>query len=417
MTEFKALDGIEYDVAKAGDLADLLSPPYDVISADARKLLADRSPNNIIHLLIPQAEGSLDRYEAAGRLIDRWRAEGVLADAGKAFYILEQSFRLHGESHVRTALLGRIRLGAWRESGVYPHEVTLPRPKADRLNLYRAARVQPGPIFTLAEDRDHVVADVMDRVRNTAPSREADGPEEAHDRIWKISDADTIAELEAAFSDEPLFIADGHHRYETALAYRNELAEASGLAADHPANFVLAAVVPMADPGLFMLPTHRLLKIDDPAAVDKAIAALEADYVVTRIEGANEAAFASTDTALYANGACYTLAMREEAARRLEGELGAVMAPLNVNTALRIILPRFFTDVQAAIDEERIAYTHEMTEAAASVDAGEADVALLMAPLPVETVAAVSRGGATLPPKSTYFYPKLPTGVVLNPLA
>jgi uncharacterized protein (DUF1015 family) len=272
--------------------------------------------------------------------------------------------------------------------------------------------LQPGPIFTLFEDNDGAARRVLDDTVVTAPFREAEGPEGARDRVWKITKPDSISALEVALAGERFFIADGHHRYETALAYREEISGGQALPEDHPANFVLAAAVPMGDPGLFILPTHRLLSLDNSTDVSAAVRTLEADYVIERGKEGGEAA-----VSIYAAGERYRLALRESARRELESELGPLMAGLNVNEVRHRILPRFFEDVDRAVAEERITYTHDTDEALGLVDSGSRDAAVLLTPLPVRTVAAVSAAGETLPPKSTYFFPKIPTGIVLNPLA
>lgn len=415
MPDFLALDGLEYNTRKAGPLDSLLAPPYDVISDGSRRALAERSRYNIVHLIVPEPAEGLDRYEAAGVLLGRWRAEGVLVPSGRAFFLLEQRFEVAGEELSRTALIGRVRLGPWRESGIYPHEFTLPRAKEDRLNLYRAAKVQPGPVFTLFEDSKSAVSSLMNGLKGAPPLYALEGPEGARDRVWKVTDAASVAALEEALGGERLFVADGHHRYETALAYRNEAAATAALPADHPANFVLAAAVPFCDPGLRILPTHRLLRMEGRPSLADALKALERDYSIESAGETDRRFLTDPSTgaiALYTPGTWHRLQPRETGGAAAPGAAGR----LNVSEVRERVLARFFDDVERAIAEERIAYTHEIDEAVALVDAGACDAAVILAPLSIEEMTAVAAAGEVLPPKSTYFYPKIPTGLVLNPL-
>ena len=415
MPDFLALDGLEYNTRKAGPLDALLAPPYDVINGELRRALAKRSPYNIVHLIVPEPAEGLDRYEAAGVLLARWRAEGVLVPSGRAIFLLEQRFEVAGEELSRTAVIGRVRLGPWRESGIYPHEFTLPRPKEDRLNLYRAATVQPGPVFALFEDSKSAVSLLMNSLKGAEPLCTVEGPEGARDRVWKVTDAASVAALEEALGSERLFVADGHHRYETALAYRNEASAHAALPADHPANFVLAAVVPFCDPGLRILPTHRLLRMDGRPSLAEALDALEKDYLIESAAEIDRRFLADPSTgaiALYTPGTWHRLQRRESSPAAAPGAAGR----LNVSEVRERVLVKFFDDVEQAVSEEHIAYTHEIDEAVSLVDAGACDAAVILAPLSVEEMAAVAAAGEVLPPKSTYFYPKIPTGLALNPL-
>ncbi len=416
----RPISGLEFNGNVAGPLARVISPPYDVIDEKQRKVLAARSPYNIVRLILPEAAAGMDKYAAAGALVRKWTSEGALVRTAPALYVIEQRFEVEGRELVRTAVLGEMRLSRWREAGVYPHEVTLPKPRADRLNLYRAARVQPGPVFSLFEDAGGAIASAVAEVKSAPPYREADGPEGAFDRVWKVSDA-AARRLCDLFAKESFFIADGHHRYETALAYRDEVAGGKPLADDHPANFVLMAAVAFDDPGLVMLPTHRLLCGDGEASVTDALDALSRDYDVTRGATVDDlkrvTAAPGASLGIYAGARSALVEMKSNARESFAREAGDLMAGLNVYEALERVLPRFFRDVKAAIAEEAVRYTHDFAEALARVDSGACRAAVILSPIAVRQMAAVASAGRTMPPKSTYFYPKLPTGVVVKPLA
>ncbi len=419
MSEFLAFDGLEYDTATAGALCRLLAPPYDAISPRLRSELAGGSPYNVVHVTLGEPADGLDRYQAAGRLVRRWRQEGALVRGGRAFYLLEQRFERGGESLVRTAIIGHVRLGPWGASGIYPHEVTLSKPKEDRLKLYCATQLQPGPVFLLFEEKDSRVYDYMRQLSQAPPSHTARGPEGADDRIWKITDAATIASLEESLAGKRFFVADGHHRYETALAYRDHVASCGRLPADHPANFVLAAAVSFSDPGLCILPTHRLLHLQDPARLPGALDTLEKDYRIEpagRMDSSADRGLSPGTIALYTPGRWRLLRLKDEARDRLSAGVGAAAARLNVIEVRYCILEKFFDDVDAAVADERIRYTHDIDEALRQVDSHSSEAAVILSAIQVSDMAAAAIAGELMPPKSTYFFPKIPTGIVQKPL-
>ncbi len=419
MVEFRALEALEYS-EEAGAFEDLISPPYDVIDAAARAKLAAKNAHNIVHVILPEASGGMDKYAAAGALVKRWRSDGVLVAGGRAFYVIEQTFASGGKKRVRTALLGQARLAAWREGGIHPHEVTLPKPRADRMNLYKATGVVPGPCFSLFEDAQGTVRALVEKIKTRSPYRVADGPEGSYDRIWKVTGEEETAAITEAFEGEDFFIADGHHRYETALAYRDELAKAGKLADSHPANFVLMGVVPFDDAGLVMLPTHRLLCLEGERSVTESMEALASDYEMEKVESLE--AFSRVDEqapapiALYDGKASYLLKMKAASRRAFVAEAGEVMAGLNVYEAREKVMGKFFGDVAGAIAAEHVKYTHSVQEALEAVDRKTCAAALILSPISVRQMAEVASAGRTMPPKSTYFYPKLPTGVAIKPL-
>jgi len=420
MVDFRPLEAFEYSPS-AGPLEALIAPPYDVIDPEMRRRLAAKSPYNIVHLSLPQPEGGLDRYSAAARTLARWMNEKVLVRSEPAFYVIQQEFQMGRGLFTRTGILGEVRLVPWRQ-GIYPHEITLPKPKEDRLNLYRATRVVPGPAFSLFADKSAELRSILTQVKSAAPYRVCKGPEGSVDTIWKVTGAAVPARISAAFAREDFFIADGHHRYETALAFRDELARMGPLPPAHPANFVLTCAVPFDDEGLVVLPTHRLLALDSPSAARDAIAALRADYDIDQADRLLLRDYDLVRTsvpspvALYADHAGHLLKIRQVSGDRFSRAAGSVMAAVNTYEVLKMVLPRFYGDVQQAVDGERIAYSHDAELAMCLVDSGQFQAAVILAPLGVRTVAQVASSGNVMPPKSTYFYPKLPTGVVVKPL-
>jgi uncharacterized protein (DUF1015 family) len=351
--------------------------------------------------------------------VERWKAEKAIVRSRAAFYVIEQTFEIGGRRLVRTGVLGQARLAPWGKGGIFPHEVTLPKPKEDRLRLYRATGVAPGPSFSLFEDAGGKVRAAMGEIKAANPYWTADGPEGSSDRVWKVTDGATIKGIEEAVAGEKFFIADGHHRYETALAYREELAAKGALAAGHPANFVLMCAVAFDDPGLVVLPTHRLLHLASQGTAQEGLRALEADYTIVRVaslDGFARGGAMPAGIAIYAGGGTYLLRMKGQARAAFVREAGEVMAGINTYEVLEKVLPRFFEDVGRAVAAEEVKYTHDLGEAAARVDSGASQAAVVLAGITVRQIAEVASMGRTMPPKSTYFYPKLPTGVAIKPL-
>jgi uncharacterized protein (DUF1015 family) len=345
----------------AGPLEALVAPPYDVISPEQRERLAAQSPHNVVHLTLPEDEA------AAGRLWREWRDDGALSDEPEpGYWWLSQDYvGPDGVARTREGLVTALRAEPYEDRVVLPHERTHRGPKEGRLRLLRETRAQLEPLFFLYEGEPPAAR----------PDREPDLEVELA-RLWRLPHDETG--IEDAFADRQLLIADGHHRYETALAYHEE-------AGTPESAYVLAVLVSLDDPGLMIFPTHRVFerepdaelptkeRLPDPAA---ALQALE------RVPSGRAAAV------LYRNGGAELAVDGDELDVRLVDRLG----------------------------HEGISYTPDWQEAVRAVDSGEAAVAVLMRPTRIEDVFVVAERGETMPQKSTYFYPKLVSGLLFLPL-
>src|SRR5579863_1342240 len=267
MADVRPLHGLRYTAT--ADLAALVTPPYDVIGPDAQAAYYDRHPANVIRLELgrdlPDDNDLDNRYTRAALTFAEWRLRGILGQDTLAFYLYEQRFTVNDVSLVRTSLLARVRLEPWEAGVILPHERTLSKPKDDRLQLLRACAANLSPIMALYDDPKGDVARRLTRVRKAKPVCVfTDDAGEEH-RLWLIGDTTVIERLAAEFARRVLYIADGHHRYETALAYRDEVRELRReLADDDAANFVLMALTAVEDPGLYVLPTHRIIHQAEP---------------------------------------------------------------------------------------------------------------------------------------------------------
>ncbi|MCC6626044.1 MAG: DUF1015 domain-containing protein [Chloroflexi bacterium] len=431
MADVRGLRGVRYDQARVGGVGQVIAPPYDVISPAEQAALAERHPANIIRVELPRAEPGeppAARYERAAATLRGWLADGTLrAEAQPAVYVHDHTFSHAGQRLTRRGLFAAVRLAPWSAGAVLPHEHTLPTPKADRLSLYRATRAQISPIFALYEDGDGAIGSVLEWTATARPALDtADPGGDAH-RLWVLSEPALLEELADLFAGRPLFIADGHHRYETGLAYRDErLAATPGAPDDAPYRFALMCLSDVADPGMIILPTHRLV-VGPPPAAAHVEAALRQVFHVEPLPAdiptpALLARLAERQTAhafgwVTAEGV--SLLMLKDAAFLAEwmpAERSPAWRGLDVAIQQVLILERAL-GISAATLEERIAYTRDADEARAAVAAGQAHLALLLNPTDLTGLLAVARAGDQMPQKSTYFYPKVPTGLVLHDLA
>lgn len=439
MADVRVLPGIRYT---SDDLAALVTPPYDVISPEAQARYYERHPQNIIRLELGRDEPGDDalenRYTRAASTFAEWRLQGVLAQDAPGLYLYEQRFAAQGHDYTRLSLLARVRLEPWEAGVILPHERTLSKPKDDRLKLYRACAANLSPIMALYDDPQGELAETFTEVRRTTPIADfTDEAGEGH-RLWLIPGAETALEIATFFRERQLYIADGHHRYETGLAYRDEVGQArKELLDDDAANFTLMALSAVEDPGLLVLPTHRLLR-DLSSARLNALDECLLDYftATTLVNDAGGAALmeqlaavsqpeAQTAFVLVRPEGALLLTLRDEgcdAMAHLEGAHAdasdawrrldlAILHELIFNRALGV------TDEQVRAGEH-VSYTRDASVAVQSVRerADGMQLAVLVNATPPAAIRDVARAGGRMPQKSTYFYPKLITGLVINPL-
>ena len=433
MAEILPLTALRYDLAVAGPLQDLVAPPYDVIDADLRAELAARSPYNAVHVDLPDArEPGGDPYANAARLLADWRADGALVrDPVPAIWALRQTATgPDGRPLVRHGFLAKVRIEdpADPDATIRPHERTHPGPKEDRLRLTRATRANLSPIFSLYDDPGHVAWQALrPHVQTTPAFGEATTDDGTHNRLWRITDPHAIATaIEAVAASDELLIADGHHRYETARAYAQEQgAQDPG----GPHDFVLMHLVALQDPGLAVFPTHRLVTgiEDDPEKQDALDATIRRCFDVEELpdEGSLVPEPGAGDDGLPQIGYMDARARRPYLLTLKDQQLADEALPghaepyRRLDTAVleALILkgPLEMTDAQ--IDHlDGLDYARDFEQALDALNAGEHDAGFFMAPTPIAHVKAVADAGEQMPPKSTYFFPKAPTGLVVNPL-
>ena len=415
MADVQPLRALHYDLAKVGPLGDVAAPPYDVIDADQRAALVARSPHNVVEIDLPDGE---DPYAHAAELFDAWQRSGVLVrDAEPAMWALEQRYSgPDGELLRRRGFFARVRVEDYGAGRIRPHERTHPGPREDRLRLTRATRANLSPIFSLYSDPAASAWNALDAAKPHERWGEFEDGDGTLHRLWRVADADAVETVSATLAGAELLIADGHHRYETSRVYAEEI----GGEGDH--RYVLMCLVALEDPGLTVFPTHRLVGDLDPARRAALAEAIERDFVATAVARDQVApAPGSGPLVLGYADAQRTLRLELRDQSIAEAALSAMPAPYRrLDTG---VLEALLLKGALGLDDEDISHMHgfgyarDAAQALALIDAGTFDVAFLLRPTPVEQVREIAAAGVNMPPKSTYFFPKVPTGLVMNPLA
>ncbi len=421
MADVQPLRAIHYDPAVVGALADVVAPPYDVIDATQRAALLARSPFNVVAIDLPRAEpGGADPYTSAGELFESWQLQGVLVRDGEpALWAHTQDYSgPDGKRRTRRGFFCRVRIEEYGPGRVRPHERTHPGPKEDRLRLTRATRANISPIFSLYSDPADAAWRALAPATERAPWGEVEDGEGTLHRLWRVSDPAAIAAVQAATANAELLIADGHHRYETMQAYAQEV----GGEGEH--RYILMCLVALEDPGLTVFPTHRLVRGLDDARRQALAQALQRDFEIADVP-VEEIAPPPGEGPLvlgYIDGQenrPYRLTLRDQAIADA-ALAGHSEAYRHLDTG---VLETLLLKGALGLSDDDIAhfngmfYARDTAEALAMVRSGEYDAAFLMRPTPVAQVRDVAAAGENMPPKSTFFYPKLLTGLLFNPLA
>jgi uncharacterized protein (DUF1015 family) len=426
---FRAL---RYRPEAVGDLSLVVSPPYDVISADQRRRLIERHPRNVVRLDLPAEEpGDAPdaRYRRAARTLAEWRSDGTLhKDPRPSIYAYEQAFEVPGTTATRTqrGFFARLKLEPFGlESGVRPHERTLSAPKEDRYRLLRATGVNTSPVVALYDDPTEEAAALLDGIVGGPAATTVVDDDGVRHCMWVVPDdgtGDGVALALAAVAGRgPVTIADGHHRYETALRYRDERRMSRACEEDPAFDYLLALLLDAASEPLTVLPTHRVVRADglggDWLARAKTLfdvtAPVSRDDVIREFSGAQAGGRGRFGAWARGDGAILT-ARREAFAAALSAG-GSAVRSLDV-TLLGIAIERLLgIDPESVAREERVRYTKSAADAIRMVESGDGDIAFLLEPTPVSAIEQVAAQGDVMPQKSTYFYPKPLTGLVINP--
>ncbi len=429
MADIRAFRGFRYDLGKVAPLTGLIAPPYDVVDESLHEKLLSLSPYNSIRVELPQQhEGDTEqdnRYTRAMRTIKEWTSEDILRqDSLRHLYVLEQEFTVEGRTYQRRGFIARVRLEPFGTGRIYPHEETLSGPKEDRYRLFRATGMNLSPIFGLYPDDDNGIFKKIQPSLYRIPPFSATDHLGVVSRFWPIADEQIINSVIGLMSSKPVFIADGHHRYETGLRYLAERQEAGEVPNEEAApHFTMMMLVSMSDPGLIILPTHRLLT-GTPHLTSQELASLLKPYFQLKVVGTGENAATETWEHIEMDGSQSLLGIHTSAdntwhhARFIAPAKMKELAPEHSDnwrelgvSILQMVMLQNLLGGQA-----KCRYVHLLAEVNDAIRSRECTAAVLVPPATMEHVKHIAGNHEKMPPKSTYFYPKLPTGLVFNSL-
>jgi uncharacterized protein (DUF1015 family) len=432
MADIRAFRGFRYDLGRVGALSDVVAPPYDVIDAALQQKLYAASPYNAIRLELTRDEPGDDevnnKYARAANTLREWLAANVIhQDGARGLYVYEQEYAVEGQTFTRRGFMARVRLEPFGKGKVFPHEQTLSGPKEDRLKLYRATGFNLSPVFGLYPDAAGEVFAPLDPFIRSAPPLVAKDHLGVINRLWTVTDSAAVSKVVGLMGPKPVYIADGHHRYETGLKYLEERRGVGEVPDDEAApNFCLMMLVGMSDPGLLILPTHRLVSgLASGVTAPQLEAALASHFDIVERTGTNAQA---TWEHIQMDGSQTTLGFGTVAdgqwivARLRAGGVMAELAPeqsaewrgLGVSVLHKLVLDKLIRDRIGGAPECK--YVHLLREATDATAKNECQLACLVPPATMGHVEQIAGHGEKMPPKSTYFYPKLLTGLVFNSL-
>jgi uncharacterized protein (DUF1015 family) len=450
MPVIQAFRGIRYDLGHVGSLSNVVAPPYDVIDAGLQFALYKRHPANVVRLILNKDEPDDDehnnRYSRAARLMRSWLREGILfTESDPALYVYHQVFTDGDTTYTRRGFMSRVRLERFGEGNIFPHEETHGAAKADRLKLWSACKANLSQIFSLYPDPENEVQKILEAaIAGVAPLEAIDHLGVVH-RLWPVTDVARITAVNAAMGGRPVYIADGHHRYETACTLRDQIAAAHGrsLPPEHPANYVLMMLVSMSDSGMLVLPTHRLVRglpsitsgqlrerlgecfATEPAGEGPSRARSLWQEIELESDQATLALYTAADDR-------WTLARLTDAGRKRMSQVASDHSTdwqgLGVSILHRLVIdsllaprsslpaPKYVRDIEEVV--HGLAHGDDSgRDATGQAGTGRRfELAALVMPTTVEHIRAISSHGERMPAKSTYFYPKLLSGLVINPL-
>jgi uncharacterized protein (DUF1015 family) len=423
MADIQPLRALHYDPRVVGDIADVVSPPYDVIDDSQRAELLSRSPYNVVAVDLPKpGPGGEDPYEAARDIFAGWQQQGaVVRDDQPALWAHTQDYAgPDGVTRTRRGFFCRVRIEGYGPGRVRPHERTHPGPKEDRLRLTRATKANISPIFSLYSDPGEAAWAGLEPATAVGPWADVTDGDGTRHRLWRVSDPAAIAAVQAATADVELLIADGHHRYETMEAYAEEV----GGEGEH--RYILMCLVALEDPGLTVFPTHRLVRGLDGDHQEALAETLRRDFEIEEISLEELAPPPQGDepTPLqmgYIDAHLerpFRLTLKDQAIA--DAALAGHSEPYrHLDTG---VLETLILKNTLGLSDDDIShfngmfYARDTDEAVSMVRSGEYDAAFIMRPTPVRQVRELAAEGENMPPKSTFFYPKLLTGLLFNPL-
>jgi len=420
MVEIRPFRAVRY-TEKAGSYENLIAQPYDKIDSDMQRKYYKKSVYNYCRLTLPMEE---NRYEIAKQRIRQWMNEGILKkDKEPAIFVYKQEFELLGKTYTRTGFIAALRLHPYVENKVLPHEITHKGPKIDRLNMLRATQKNLETGFLLYPDSEKITINLFAKITKTDPLVDVRDSLNVRNLIWKLTDPEKIKLVQETVTDKQFVIADGHHRYETAIAYRDERRGQEGWMEDSAFNFRMSYMVPIQDEGLIVLPTHRLLKKIE--LIDDTLQMFKEFFTVSKIDSDTEALRSFLEShktkhafCVYDGKRSYGLLLKSEKAvsQFMDAAWSDEYRSLDVTILRDVIFRAIMGTGELKIDEE-IIYVRWIKNTVEKVHKGEAKLAFLINPTTPETVLKIAQNHERMPEKSTDFYPKMVSGFTMMDLS
>jgi len=416
LVDIQPFKAIRY-TSKAGDIENLITQPYDKIDTKMQKEYYANSPYNYCRLILPIEP---NKYEVANRRILQWLEEGIMAkEIQPAIFVSCQEFILEGKKYARTGIIVAMRLYVYSENMVFPHEATYKTPKTDRLNMLRTVQKDLEPVFLIYQDKEKKTITFLEETSKTKPVIQVTDSLGVKQTVWAVTDPQKIKQLQTVLSTKTMVITDGHHRYESAIAYRDEMRSKGNWTEDSAFNFQMSYLVPVEEEGLIVLPTHRLLKnyklTDDLLQVFKFF--FEVQEIASTVDGLESFLKNHVDEhafCIYEGSKAYGLILKHDK---------AVYEFVNANVSketkifdvviLRDIVFKFILKTVELNIDDNILYVRWTKTAVEKVNQGEASIAFLVNPISAKTVVEIAQQHELLPEKTTDFYPKIVSGLMI----
>ena len=435
MAEIRPFAGLRYNQSIVNDISTTICPPYDVISAALHADLKLRNDYNFIRLedadTSPADNAANNKYTRTADTLALWLETKVLVpEKTPAIYIDDHYFHLHGKDGMRRGIIARVRLEEWDKMIIRPHENIFSAAKEDRQNLLKALKINTSPVLMMYQDPQKKIAAALVKETKKKPVIDATIPEGDRHVVWAVTDPAVVSLIAGALAEQPFYIADGHHRYTSALTYRREqMAARPGLSPDDPVNFVMSTLVDFADPGLIILAPHRVIKGLTQAVLGELRTKLAAYFEITELPANTKNTWQKLDAEMakpdgirlgfFGPGAdkFYGLKLRDESVlAQIMPQQSDIYRKLDVSVLDHVILNKILGLTIDGSPEDRVSFSHDREASMKEVLRGEQQVVFFLKPIKPELIKMVSDASEKMPRKSTYFYPKAPAGIVVNTL-
>lgn len=436
MAEIRPFRGVRYNKSIVDDMAIAICPPYDIITSQLQQELYEQSDYNFVRLEFGkqslQDTDKDNRYTRSAATLEQWLKRGVLRVEDKpALYLHDQYFTHEGKEYRRRGIIAVVRLEEWEKGIVRPNEYTLSKPKADRLNLAWALQANTSTVFAMFEDKEQRISSLLAAQDKNEPTMSLSTAEGERHVIRVVNDPGVVGQICGGLADQPLYIADGHHRYETALNYKKEMIACSGaITGDEEFNFALITLVDLADPGLVILPYHRMVRGIPESTLSGLLSGLKEFFEVQELSLSMPDVWQRADELLaedesqvkvilfgLGKESIFLLTLRDfdAAGKVMSASLSELYKRLNVSIVDHVIVEKLL-GISPDKKEDLLAYSHDRQEIIDRVSDRQYQLAIMSSPVKSEVIKAISDGGERMPRKSTYFYPKLPSGLVFHRL-